>query len=266
MIVAFPPLVATLIAFAPVQDSVAVVAIRYEDLLLAAYADTTNGVTVWAAVTGASGMRGFNAQLDPRHVGPWSDSVRALTASIASQPEGRVSSHALPDLHGGGLFVVFDVRASGARQALLAHQADPDSGMRAVAMSTDDLEGFVEDLRALSAGARWVPPDYIRHPERPRTPAEFETPPRRIRGPGVTYPEHLRRQNRTGSAWLLYVIRTDGTVDRNSLVVLYADQPEFGVEAARTIAGSVYQPARVDGRPVPARTFQSVTFAIQRDR
>ena len=78
------------------------------------------------------------------------------------------------------------------------------------------------------------------------------------------YPENLRRMGTEGQVILRMVVEPNGRVRRGSLAVVSFTDPAF-VEPARSVAlGMRFHPAKVNGRPVPARVTLPINFRLWR--
>ena len=92
---------------------------------------------------------------------------------------------------------------------------------------------------------------------------ELEELPRRLSGPPLRYPEHLRQCGREGTVHMGYVVNPQGTVERTSIHAVQSTHREFIYAAARAVARSSYQPGKINGVPVYTWVNQSVNFSVQ---
>jgi hypothetical protein len=89
-----------------------------------------------------------------------------------------------------------------------------------------------------------------------------DTPVHVVAIPRPKYPPKLLSKVRVGRVWMMYVVGADGRAEPASFRPLLADDPSFVRAAIVALVHAKYQPARVDGHPVPQRVFQVVTFRM----
>lgn len=77
----------------------------------------------------------------------------------------------------------------------------------------------------------------------------------------TAYPQLLRDAGVGGDVNARFVVLADGTVDRESIVILRADNDMFGTAAVRTLSRLRFVPARVNGAPVPAPLRAALSFS-----
>jgi TonB family protein len=81
----------------------------------------------------------------------------------------------------------------------------------------------------------------------------------------VAYPPLLRQAGIEGDVVLEFVVDATGRVDSASVIVIPGAEPvhrALEASAARAIRNARYQPAVVNGRPVPLRIRQTVSFRL----
>lgn len=94
--------------------------------------------------------------------------------------------------------------------------------------------------------------------------AAVDEPPERISGPPLRYPELLRQANIQGRVVFEFVVAADGTVEKESVVVIMTSNGGFVVPAREVIQKSRFRPGRVRGVPVRVLVRQTVSFNIVR--
>lgn len=87
-----------------------------------------------------------------------------------------------------------------------------------------------------------------------------------LAGPLPAYPELLRQAGIQGRIVLEAVVDTAGRIELSSLAVVSAGHPGFVAPAQRALAGTLFRPARVHGRPVRVRVRVPIDFTLRRSR
>jgi TonB family protein len=82
--------------------------------------------------------------------------------------------------------------------------------------------------------------------------------------PAPMYPKPLEAVGIEGRVALEFVIDTTGRVEPASIKVLDSTRPAFEAAARTAVAGGIFRPARLSGRPVRQLTRQSVRFVALR--
>ena len=90
-----------------------------------------------------------------------------------------------------------------------------------------------------------------------------EEPPVLVSHPPARFPDVLRQAGIGGRAVVEAVIDTTGRAEPGSLAVLEATNQLFEAPARAVVAGSVYRPGRVSGRPVRVRVRVAVVFRLE---
>ena len=98
-----------------------------------------------------------------------------------------------------------------------------------------------------------------------RRAAEVDDPAAALHQPFPRYPPALRVAGIEGRVLAEFVIDTLGHVERSSLRILESTHRGFEAAALEALERSVFQPARLAGRPVRQRTLQSIAFRIRPD-
>jgi periplasmic protein TonB len=93
-----------------------------------------------------------------------------------------------------------------------------------------------------------------------------EEPPAILAGPAPEYPELLRQAGLTGRVLLEAVVDTSGRVEPGSLTVIASSHPGFVASAQRSLAATLFRPARVYGRAVRVRVRVPVDFRLRGGR
>lgn len=96
--------------------------------------------------------------------------------------------------------------------------------------------------------------------------AHVEEPPAILAGPAPDYPELLRQAGLTGRVLLEAVVDTSGRVEPGSLTVIASSHPGFVASAQRSLAATLFRPARVYGRAVRVRVRVPVDFRLRGSR
>lgn len=89
-----------------------------------------------------------------------------------------------------------------------------------------------------------------------------EERPELLRHPPVRYPDLLKQAGVEGRVVIEVVVDTAGRIERGSLRVVLSTNPLFDAPAREVVAGSVYRPGRLDGRPVRVRVTVPVVFRV----
>jgi TonB family protein len=88
-----------------------------------------------------------------------------------------------------------------------------------------------------------------------------EQAPKLLSAPKLEYPAELRRAEMEGIVWVNAVIDTTGRPTR--MEVYQTPDPRLNQAATNFVAGSVYRPARVDGRSVAMPVRVPVKFQFR---
>lgn len=84
-----------------------------------------------------------------------------------------------------------------------------------------------------------------------------------LAGPVPTYPELLRQAGIEGRVVLEAVVDSAGRIELSSLTVVWAGDPGFVAPAQRALAGTLFRPGRVHGRPVRVRVRVPIDFILR---
>lgn len=90
--------------------------------------------------------------------------------------------------------------------------------------------------------------------------AEVDVPAVIVSQPAPRYPPLLQAAQLEGRVVVEFIIDTAGRVERGSLRVVESSHPGFEAAAVEALGRSVFQPARIRGRPVRQRAVQAVRF------
>lgn len=90
-----------------------------------------------------------------------------------------------------------------------------------------------------------------------------EEPPAILAGPVPAYPELLRQAGIEGRVVLEVVVDTTGRAEQGSVTVVSTSHPGFVASAQRTLAGTLFRPARMHGRPVRVRVRVPIDFVLR---
>jgi protein TonB len=93
-----------------------------------------------------------------------------------------------------------------------------------------------------------------------------EERPARLAGPLPVYPDLLRQAGLEGRVLLEAVVDTNGRVERGSITVISATHPSFVPPAERSVAATLFRPARIAGRAVRVRIRLPIEFTLRRGR
>lgn len=81
----------------------------------------------------------------------------------------------------------------------------------------------------------------------------------------IKYPKRARKNNLTGKCFLRYTVMKDGTIDSVKVLKGVPDCPECDEEAVRVIKSMPkWNPATIDGKPVPVYFNMPINFTIKR--
>ena len=87
-------------------------------------------------------------------------------------------------------------------------------------------------------------------------------PPKLISAPKLEYPRDLKRTETDGVVWVNAIIDTTGHPTR--VEIAETPDPRLNDAATRFVGGSVYRPAKVDGRNVAMPVRVPVKFEFRR--
>jgi hypothetical protein len=87
-----------------------------------------------------------------------------------------------------------------------------------------------------------------------------DTPVSAVAQPRPLYPDRLVWRGKVGRVWMSYVVTSLGRAQQGSFFPLLSDDPLFTEAAIEALLQSRYQPAVLNGEPVPLRVFQSILF------
>ncbi len=93
--------------------------------------------------------------------------------------------------------------------------------------------------------------------------ARVEEPPAILAGPVPAYPELLRQAGIEGRVVLELVVDTAGRAEQGSVTVVSTSHPGFVAPAQRALAGTLFRPARMHGRPVRVRVRVPMDFILR---
>ena len=241
------------------QPSVEQVAIESSDIVVALIADSVYGTTLWVGSTDDP-FHGFVALFDPQSVRQWIPLARELMND--AEASLTASTPSLPASGGGDFFVVRSLVHNEETTWFLVYRMSPDATMPPIQIALTDLQAVVRSWEALNAA---LPNALVSSSQ--ELPVSLATLsqadfPMRESGPLLRYPSHLRRQGIEGEVWLQFVIDAEGTVDRESILVVYATHPDFADPAVRNIGRTRFSPGFVNGESVSVLMTQEVHFTI----
>lgn len=90
-----------------------------------------------------------------------------------------------------------------------------------------------------------------------------ESGPQILTGPLPQYPELLREAGVEGHVVLEAIVDTTGRIQRDSILVVSATNPEFAASARRALSATLFRPAFVAGHAVRTRIRVPFEFMIQ---
>lgn len=236
------------------------------------FPDSASGVTVWIFSSRFHDPEhhfhdGF--RFDPAGIPAWvtrADSLLWDNLPIADTLKwGTPPTLASPD---GGLLGVVRAHDHGKwrNRVWLVFDPRPDSLGKHEPIDLDmelpDAREFLDTMRSKSAISRVarVPPDSF-HPF-VLDASSVQVKPEVISGPPPRYPEELRQNGVQGEVWIEVVVDTLGHPEPTTLKVLESDDHLFEVEARRTILGTRFKPARVNGAAVRVLVMVPINFTL----
>jgi TonB family protein len=78
------------------------------------------------------------------------------------------------------------------------------------------------------------------------------------------YPETERSAGRQGMVVLSFIVGLDGKIDLNSVKIVYSRSPEFFMSVRHALPTYRFDPAIVNGTPVPMRVMMPFSFLLRR--
>ena len=92
----------------------------------------------------------------------------------------------------------------------------------------------------------------------PARPADYDVPPKLIRGDAPIYPVTQVFAHKKGVAVVAFTVGADGAT--HNLRVVRASYPFFGSHTILAVRNWKFEPARKNGKPVPVSTTMSLPF------
>ena len=233
-----------------------------------AFADRANGAHLWASTTRAVGpelQRGFVGRYEPGAVELWGERVRQVLR--AEKPDAGDTSSVLQAvlLATDGSITAIARRRLGSRweRETFIYLADAQRTAPIVVRGTrDNARDFANALQ-LAAGLSQVNVDSS---AREAFVNPIDTANCVLLLPGASapvYPPALRDRGKRGEVWLSFVVDTSGTVDMNSVDVVWSDDPLFTESVKAALTKYRFRPALVGGRPAVARAYQRFNFTLE---
>jgi hypothetical protein len=136
---------------------------------------------------------------------------------------------------------------------LVAADSAPRVQWKAFA-SAEQVESFLTALEKTAMATREI--------FKPIAEPEPEIPVSIVTVPMPKYPATLASRGRIGRVWMQYVVGADGRAQSESFRPLLTDHPLFTQAAVAAILQGRFKPARLKGKPIPARVFQAVVFRM----
>jgi hypothetical protein len=204
--------------------------------------------------------------LDPVVALQWATLARGFTEADSSHPMQNTVDHITPPLrskHGPEFLVLANTRRKPTPQNALVFVVS-DSGSHthwktfASPAQVDTLLSALEST-ARESLVRFASGDPARAADAEDS---VDTPVHVVAIPRPKYPPELMMKGRVGRVWMMYIVGADGRAEPGSFRPLLADDPRFTRSAIVALVHAKYQPARLNGHPVPRRVFQVVTFRM----
>jgi TonB family protein len=86
--------------------------------------------------------------------------------------------------------------------------------------------------------------------------------PKRLSTPPLRYPDALRQSGTEGVVVVVAIIDTTGRVNPQSFRIMQSPDPRLNDAAKEFVAGSIYRPARVNGKAVQMPVQVPVAFKL----
>lgn len=229
--------------------------------------DNTAGLRLLSATTPkagpAVGQRSFEVALIPDSAERWAASAESL---VAHPPDtGWSETRALLSRWGSGIMLALHrERAGGDVERILVFVQAGKAVLR-VTLTGNTATDFITAVQEQALQARWAP----RPPKVISTgvPTTLDTgavvrSPRYLRGPMLVYPEELRLQSVTGAVWAHFIVDSTGRVEDSTFQVIYSSSRQFSAAVRRWAEGARYEPAAINGHPIPVLVEVPFTFTL----
>jgi hypothetical protein len=229
--------------------------------------DTATGVQLWAVTSQVlrhdTPRRAFAARFDPDSVVIWLATAEKLLegARPPKDPTTSLQTPILFALDSSQLSLQrYQENGGWSSHVRIAFTAPDGNAPWAISAEVRETSAFLKALFRSAALSSYRPD--VNQPLAPN-PADTSTCPSALTQPVVNYPAARVRAGSAGEVWLTYVVRTDSTVDRTSVRVLFSDGVEFTAAAVRAITSVRYRPATRAGEPHDALAYQRVSFVLK---
>jgi len=87
--------------------------------------------------------------------------------------------------------------------------------------------------------------------------------PSAMSGPRMSYPDQLRQQRINGHVELSVIINADGSVDRQSVTIVWRDRPEFEREALNWLSEARFSPGCIGDKAVRVRIALPIRWTVK---
>jgi hypothetical protein len=246
--------------------------VRWPLLDIVILPDSSAGV--WLLVAPNSGTKQWEAEIpvvslaiDPVLALQWATLARGLTGADSNNPMPNAVDRLTPPLRAkrGPQFVVLaqNRRKTAPEEALVLVVSDARAHTQwKTFASPAQVDALLDALQGAAMESRlWFAPGDLTGAASSEDSAD--TPVRVVAIPRPDYPLELSFKGRIGRVWMMYVVGADGRAEPGSFRPLLADDPLFTRAAIAALADGKYEPARLNGHPVPQRVFQVITFRLR---
>jgi hypothetical protein len=236
-----------------------------QHVVISVFPDSLDGVHMDAKILHKKDWVTFSARFHPEAVSQW---VGEVVASLAetSAPGTSAQSRVLPGLGGSrGIVLARTLKRDKVESHWLLHRLEQEEPLliNADRRFTDTLLTSLREaarLSAIDSGAfdRGLVPPLVERPDSLNPwPIDVPTP---------RYPRRLSAAGIDGLVQVRYVIDADGRAVMNSFEVLWASASEFIPPVREALSRGRFRPARLRGKPVPARVYQNIRFRVHGQR
>lgn len=232
-----------------------------QHVVLSVFPDSLDGVHVDARIRHKKKWVTYSARFHPEQVSDW---VGHALDSLAdsSLPNTSVQSRVLAGLGGTrGIVLARTVKKEKPEMYWLLHRLEETEPLliKADSRFTDTLLISLREAARLSAIDSGAFESGLVAPliERPDSlnpwPIDVPTP---------RYPNGFGAAGIDGLVQVRYVIDAEGRAVMNTFEVLWASASEFVPPVKEALSRGRFRPARVGGKPVPARVYQNIRFRV----
>jgi hypothetical protein len=236
-----------------------------QHVVISVFPDSLDGVHVDARILHKNDWVRYSARFNPETVSEWVGEALESFAGT-SAPSTSIRSRVLAGLGGTrGIELARKARKKKREIYWLLHRLQHDEPLliRADTRFTDTL------LASLREAARYSAIDSGAFASGLVAPLE-ERPdslnPWPIDVPTPRYPSRLGAAGVDGLVQVRYVIDADGRAAMNTFEVLWASASEFIPPVREALSRGRFRPARLGGKPVPARVYQNIRFLVHGKR